>query len=235
MKRSPGKIYLIFLAVILTTPLVVNATMIFESATLGPTDNSGGSTVGFVQYLGVKLKLTTDATVERIGGHFGSSGDSIFGAIVKLDSATDWPDSADLSTPDVLGHTVIQCLPWSPSGSGDVSSALSASLTPGYYALVFGGGLFGTNGGSWAPGVDTSIGDQSYIISNGGYGYPVGSGYGYHQTTEPSRGYRMFIEGQGQGIGIQSPLPPSVPEPSTMLLLGSGLLGLAGLRKKFKK
>jgi hypothetical protein len=45
---------------------------------------------------------------------------------------------------------------------------------------------------------------------------------------------RVYIESSSSGGGI--PIPPTTtPEPATMLLLGLGLIGVAGVRRKIKK
>jgi hypothetical protein len=71
----------------------------------------------------------------------------VFGALVRLTSATDFSDSRNLSTPEVLGaaHLTTPSQDWFAVGLH--SEPLRAVLSPGWYALVFGGGLFGSEGG----------------------------------------------------------------------------------------
>ena len=205
------------------------ASTIFESATLGPPSLGGGFTVNFLQYVGVKFEVIDDATVERIGLHLGALPGSVFGVIVRLDSVADSPDSPDLSTPDVLGHAVLLSPPF-PGPSGEVSAPLSVDLSPGYYDLIFGAGLFGTAGdGSFVPGRDTNIGQQSYILSNN----PVGSVYQTLPSSE-STAFRMFLEGEGVGRGIPNPMPNPrpIPEPSSLLLLSFGLAGMIVMNRR---
>jgi hypothetical protein len=168
---------------------------IFESSTLGPTGitfaqlSNGsvpGTNVNSFVYTGVRFELTQSVITSQLGGHFVESfaGD-FFGAIVKLDGANDFPNSGNLSTPDVLGAAVLTF----PDLSAEVFGDLNLSLNPGWYALVFGSGLFGTNGSGAAVRNGVDIEAPTYI------GYQPGSGVTWIDITADGPNHRFIVNG----------------------------------------
>jgi hypothetical protein len=159
--------------VMLMSPTSVSAALIFQSGALGTSvdwsDIANGTVLGtsvdWNVYLGVRFQVTSTTIATRIGGHFVAHPDSatekFFGALVKLTSSADLPDSYDLSTPDVMGTTAISFTNPSSVVFGDLAVRLSA----GWYGVVFGNGLFGTDiqaeGAAVRDGAD--FGNQSYF------------------------------------------------------------------------
>jgi hypothetical protein len=153
------------------------AAIIFESGTLGATGvtwsdlTSGavpGTNIKDVVFTGVRFQLNQPVLTTQIGGHFvAQESGTFFGAIVELDDENDFPDSSDLTTSDVLGHTLLTF----PVSSDEVFGDLNLSLDQGWYALVFGSGLFEatTNGGAVRNGTD--IGEPIYIAFQPGSGW----------------------------------------------------------------
>ena len=121
--------------------------ILFQSATLGqtgvvPSPETPAANINQFAFNGARFQLTTSVRTTSIGGHFVGDG-TLFGAVVELNDSDDFPDSEDLSTPDVLGATLLTFT----DPSSEVSGDLSLTLLPGDYALVFGGALFGATGG----------------------------------------------------------------------------------------
>ncbi|NOZ38879.1 MAG: hypothetical protein GXP24_01465 [Planctomycetes bacterium] len=114
-----------------------------------------------------------------------SSEGTFFGAIVALDDENDFPDSGDFSTPDFLGSTLLTF----PVLSDEVFGDLSLSLDPGWYALIFGSGLFDTTGGGGAVRNGTDLGSPTYI------GFQPGNP-GWRNTTRSGSNERFFVNGQ---------------------------------------
>ena len=121
----------------------------------------GGTGVDATQFLGHRFHLDTPASIERVGVTLSNFEDvpfgneKVFAAIVALADAGDFPDSTDLSTPDLVGAALIDVA----TGEIGVESVadLELDLAPGWYAIVAGSGLFGATGraaASFVPFVD---------------------------------------------------------------------------------
>ena len=195
--RNLALVFLVGLVVAYASTDIAKAATIFESGTLGPTGIPQGSVpatnVNTHVYTGVRFQLTQSVLTTQIGGHFvDRNNGSFFGAIVALDNENDFPDSGDFSTPDFLGSTILDF----PVPSAEVFGNLSLSLNPGWYALVFGSGHFGTTGDGAAPSNNHNIGNPDYI------GFQTGAGWGSRLS-----GRRFVITGT------------IIPEPATLLLI----------------
>lgn len=196
------------LAATLLAGSFVDAAVLYQSAELGetgiPREDVGyqvvpGSNIDVSSFLGVRFELDKPAIVEQIGGHFVgpfSEADTIFGALVKLDGADDFPDSDDLSTPDVLASTLLEL----PLESADVYGDVNVKVDRGWYAILFGGGfrdrgLFGARGRGSALLNNSDNGDPNHL------GYGSGFGWGHRDG-----GY-MFA---ATGVVVPEPLTVTI-------------------------
>jgi hypothetical protein len=112
---------------------------------MGTPGRIGGTSVTTSQYVGWRFETSQTLDVERIGGHLLSFPDEpgdIFAALIRLQSINSVPMGAPFTPEEVVATTTFR--PTFPSA--EVFTPLSATLTPGSYALVFGTGLFGATG-----------------------------------------------------------------------------------------
>jgi hypothetical protein len=197
-----------------TVPHAAGAATIYESATLGLTNQLSGVSVADNQFVGVRFQLGAPVVASQIGGHFvGAS--QFFGAIVKLDSMSDFPDTLNLSSPDVLAHTLLHF----PAPSADVDASIGpVTLTPGVYALVFGSGLFGATGGGAAPRDNTPVGSPSYFY------WTAGNPTYLDDFNNNLTNTRFFLN----GLAVDAPLP-------AVAWGGAALLGGLGITRNRRR
>lgn len=190
------------------------ASIIYESATLGPIGQKNGATIDDEQFLGVRFSVDSATEITSIGGHLDGQDRSpwntgnglIFGAIVSLDDFSDFPDSLDLSSSDLLGHVVFA----PPRSSMDVDVDMSLVINPGTYGLIFGSGLFGATGEGYMALGNTVIDSPSFFFKN-----------------------RIFWVKNLGSVGRFTVKGHAIPEPSTLALVGTFGAGLFFTRKRF--
>jgi len=116
--------------------------VLLESATLGETGLMGGWAIVSFQFLGGRFFVEEPTAVTAIGGHMDGGG-LLFGVIVRLEG----PEALPVGSPFIDEEVVLVKTFAPPRPSADfLVETDEVTLEPGHYAIVYGAGLYGTDG-----------------------------------------------------------------------------------------
>jgi hypothetical protein len=146
---------------------------------------------------------------------------TIFGTIVPVPTPGAFPAVAPLEIESIaLAHTVFSAAAGHPT-TIDFRTPLAVELVPGDYALIFGSGLFGASGQGFM-GTNNIPLPSSVTFTTDNAPPPQGFPLGRWNGPFIGDSLRLVVEGEIQPI----------PEPSTLILFSTGLVGLIGYRMR---
>ncbi len=119
--------------------------IVLESAQLGTTGHTGGTSITANQHVGWRFHIDEPLVVDQVGGHllaYSSILGDIYAALIRLQSIDSFPQGSPYTAEEVVAATTFR--PGFPSD--EYFTPLSALLIPGDYALVFGSNEFGATG-----------------------------------------------------------------------------------------
>ena len=202
----------------LTQDLYAMPTVLFDTAAGATTTSGMLISDDFWQYH--RFEVTAPTRLVTVGGvfiNFSNTTIDIFSAIVRLSSPTDLPDSLDLSTPDLLGTTLLSISPATISEPIKVEAPIDLILEPGWHALGFGTGAFGS-----PSSVTTGVGLVNHTIDLAPGQFPVTA------IKDPNNLNFGFLS-QGAEPRIFATAQPvnAIPEPVTATAAVMSLIALS--------
>ena len=156
------------------------------------------------QYVGIRFQVDQPVQITTLHTVMGDSPSSFFAALVSLPTISSLPQGNPFADGEVVYSTVFN-LSWDFLAPRDIP--FNVTIDPGAYAIIFGAGQFGSSG--YISGV---VSTYSTVPNSTGFVWVPDSTPAWHNT---SLTWDVSIHGV------------TVPEPSFIALIGSGVFILA--------